>query len=436
MIVFDAQGCQASQSFTISQPLFELQASAVVANLICATFETGSIDVSVYGGVAPYTYQWSTGAVTEDVSNLGAGTYSVNITDVNGCQIIVTETISAPAQPLLTTPVVQNVSCNGLSDGQITLNTTGGVGPYSVVWSNGLNTPTIDSLVAGTYNVVVTDANGCENELDIQVIQPAALVTLFYSSAQFACIPDTIDFSYPMTDPDLNYYWDFGNGETSTLQNPSVVFDNVGCFTISLTVNSTNGCSVQIIADSLICAAQGPTAEFYSTDATIDYYTGELQLFDNSEGAISSYLWSFGDASPNSEEMNPIHYYPQYDAQSYLVQLTVTDSNGCQDTAEYLYDLIEDFNIYVPNTITVNGDQFNEGFLPVFSNIDILKSYEIEIFNRWGQLVWNSDQPAEAWYGRYKDSRDVQLGVYTWKIKYTDNKSVTRTIAGHVNVIR
>ena len=90
----------------------------------------------------------------------------------------------------------------------------------------------------------------------------------------------------------------------------------------------------------------------------------------------------------------------------------------------------------MPNTITVNGDQFNEGFLPVFSNVDLLKSYEIEIFNRWGQLVWSSDQPAEAWYGRYKDARDVQLGVYTWKIKYTDNKSVTRTIAGHVNVIR
>lgn len=93
-------------------------------------------------------------------------------------------------------------------------------------------------------------------------------------------------------------------------------------------------------------------------------------------------------------------------------------------------------NFDVPNTITVNGDQFNEGFLPIFSNIDILMSYEIEIFNRWGQLVWISDQPAESWYGRYKDSRDVQLGVYTWKIKYMDNKSVTRTIAGHVNVIR
>ena len=436
VVVFDSQGCQTSQSFTITQPSFALQANAVVSNLDCATFETGGIDVSVYGGNAPYTYQWSTGANSEDLSNLGPGTYTVFITDLNNCQIALLETITAPSEPMVISSVVQNISCNGLSNGQIELFVSGGIGPYSVIWANGMTTMSIDSLNAGTYEAVVTDANGCENELTIQVSQPAALVSLFYSSAQFACIPDTIHFSYPMTDPNLSYAWDFGNGQTSNQQNPSVVFDNVGCFTVSLTVSSNNGCTIDIVSDSLVCTVQGPSAGFYSTTNSINYYTGELNLFDNSEGSISSYLWSFGDASPNSTEMNPIHYYPHYDPQSYLVQLTVTDSNGCQDTAEYLYELIEDFNVYVPNSITVNGDQFNEGFLPVFSNVDLLKSYEMEIFNRWGQLVWSSDQPAEAWYGRYKDARDVQLGVYTWKIKYTDNKSVTRTIAGHLNVIR
>ncbi len=436
VVVYDAQGCQASQSFVISQPLFALQASALVSSLNCASFETGSIDISVYGGVAPYTYQWSTGAISEDLSNLGAGSYSVTITDINGCQIVLSESLSAPTEPLVTTAVVQNVSCFGLSDGEITLNTSGGVGPYAVSWSNGLSSATIDSLSAGIYDVVVTDSNGCQNELNIQVIQPPSIVSFFYSSSEFACIPDTINFSYPMTDPNLSFIWDFGNGQTSTLQNPSIVFDDLGCFTVSLTINSNNGCSVQIVSDSLICTVQGPSAAFYSTNTTIDFYTGELQLFDNSEGSIDSYLWSFGDASPNSIEMNPNHYYTPYDQQSYLVQLTVTDSNGCFDTAEFLYDLFEDFNVYVPNTITVNGDQFNEGFFPVFSNIDILKSYQIEIFNRWGQLVWFSDQPAEPWYGRYNNSSDVQIGAYSWKIKYTDNKSVTRTIAGHLNVIR
>jgi gliding motility-associated-like protein len=186
----------------------------------------------------------------------------------------------------------------------------------------------------------------------------------------------------------------------------------------------------------MVCAVDGPTAAFYSTSNSINYYNGELALFDDSEGSIVSYLWSFGDASPNSNEQNPIHYYPIGTPGSFNVGLTVTDTNGCQDTTYLNFDLIEDFSVYVPNTITLDGDGLNEGFLPVFSNVDLLKGYEIQIFNRWGQLVWQSEQPAEAWYGRYKDNKDVQLGTYTWKIKYTDNLTVTRTIVGTVNVIR
>jgi gliding motility-associated-like protein len=72
----------------------------------------------------------------------------------------------------------------------------------------------------------------------------------------------------------------------------------------------------------------------------------------------------------------------------------------------------------------------------VFSNPDIIKSYNLQIFNRWGAVVFETDTPAEGWDGRYKGKRDVQLGLYNWKIVYTDNKSVTRTLAGHVNVLR
>jgi gliding motility-associated-like protein len=93
-------------------------------------------------------------------------------------------------------------------------------------------------------------------------------------------------------------------------------------------------------------------------------------------------------------------------------------------------------NVYIPNTITIDGDNLNELFLPVFSNPDIIKSYQLQVFNRWGALVFETDTPAEDWDGRYKGKRDVQLGLYNWKIVYTDNKSVTRTLAGHVNVLR
>ena len=93
-------------------------------------------------------------------------------------------------------------------------------------------------------------------------------------------------------------------------------------------------------------------------------------------------------------------------------------------------------NVYVPNAITVNSDGLNEVFLPVFSNVDAVKQYDLWIYNRWGQIVFTTDQIAEGWNGRYKDNKDVQLGAYTWKIRYVDNLGEAKTLIGHVTVLR
>jgi hypothetical protein len=436
VIVFDANNCQESQTFSITQPTFDLQANTVVENLICTSNETGSIDVTVTGGTSPYSYLWTNGQTVQDLINVGTGNYSLTISDNNGCQITLSENISAPAQPLTTSAQTGNVSCFGLSDGQITLATLGGVSPYVYQWSNGQTASLIDSLTAGLYSVLVTDANGCENSLSVQITQPNQILNNFSSSSQLGCIPAQIDFTYPVNDPTLSFSWDFGNGQSSNLQNPSFTYLSAGCSAVSLTITAANGCVVNSILDSMICIVQGPEAAFYSTASTIDFYTGELALFDNSEGSILSYLWTLGDSSPNQTTQNIIHYYTPYTEENYNVSLTVTDTNGCSDVATMVFSLIEEFEIYVPNTITLNGDLLNDGFLPIFSNVDILKDYELVIYNRWGNLVWQTTNPTEPWFGRYKDAYDVQVGSYTWKIKYTDNKSVTRSLVGHVNVLK
>lgn len=436
VVVLDANLCQTTASFMITQPTFALQASAQVTDLLCSSNETGAIDVFVSGGTAPYTYAWSSGQTTQDLLNVGTGTYTLTITDANSCQLQLAQTIAGPAQPLITTVLPVNVSCYGFSDGQISLSIIGGQSPYSISWSTGETSTMIDSLVAGLYDVTVTDANGCQNFLSVQLTQPNQISTSFSTSTQFGCIPAEVDFSYSVNDPNLSFAWDFGNGQTSTLQNPSITYNASGCFPVSLTITATNGCVVSSYLDSLICMVQGPNAAFYSTSATIDYYTGELVLFDDSEGAIASYLWTFGDASPNSTEINPVHYFPQYFPQNYMVELTVTDTNGCIDSVAMLFSLIEEFLVFVPNTITLNGDLTNDVFLPIFSNVDLIQDYELTIFNRWGNLVFKSTLPSEAWNGRYKGKSDVQQGVYSWRIKYTDNKSVSRTLMGHLNVLK
>jgi gliding motility-associated-like protein len=230
--------------------------------------------------------------------------------------------------------------------------------------------------------------------------------------------------------------WNFGNGSTSTAQNSTITFTQPSCYNISLIVSNAAGCADTLSADSLICVFAGPNASFVTSSGGIDFYSGQLALLNTSDGAISDYQWSFGDGSPNSSLENPIHFYPEEQAGSYLVILSVIDTNGCVDTTSYLFSLVENLSVYVPNTITINDDNINEVFLPIFSNVDILNAYQLEIFDRWGELIWETDVVSKGWNGRYKENKDVQIGTYTWKIQYVDNVSVTRVILGHVNVIR
>jgi gliding motility-associated-like protein len=337
---------------------------------------------------------------------------------------------------MVVSPSQTNVTCYNYSDGLLTLTISGGLPSYDIQWNTGDTIAVLDSLVAGTYSVVVTDAQGCDETLSFELTQPQPIVAYFNPSVTFGCVPLSVTFTNNSSGPYTNSLWDFGNAVTSTAQNATTVLTNPGCYDISLIVYNAAGCADTLSMDSLVCTVPGPQASFTASTGGIDYYTGQLVLNNNSLGAIASNFWTFGDGSPNSTLESPVHYYPDQQPADYLVTLTVTDTNGCVDTVSYVFSLIELLNVYVPNSITIDGDGLNDEFLPVFSNVDIIEKYELQIFNRWGAIVFETNTPAEGWNGRYKDSKDVQLGLYNWKITYTDNKQVTRTIAGHVNVLR
>jgi gliding motility-associated-like protein len=326
--------------------------------------------------------------------------------------------------------------CHGGSDAEIILTITGGVPSYDILWSTGDTIAVLDSLVAGNYGVLVTDAQGCETPLSFTITEPAPIVAYFNPSVTFGCSPLNVTFTNNSSGPYTNSLWNFGNATSATTQNGITTFTQPGCYDISLIVSNAAGCADTMVTDSLVCVVSGPDASFSASTQGIDYYTGQLVLLNTSDGDITDYLWTFGDGSPNSTLENPIHYYPDQQAASYEVTLTIVDTNGCVDTASYEFSLVELLNVYVPNTLTINGDNINDVFLPIFSNVDIMKSYQMEIYNRWGQLVWETDIVSEGWNGRYKDNKDVQLGVYTWKIRYTDNKGETRVLVGHVTTLR
>ena len=154
----DANGCVSSKSVTVIEPL-ELTVAANVTDVSCAGGSNGVIDLSVTGGVSPYTYEWSNFATTEDIFNLTAGSYSGIITDANGCSASGTFTISQPSLPLIVNGVITS-SSEG-DNGVIDITVTGGFAPYAYDWSNGAISQDISGLAPGNYSIEVSDIKGC-----------------------------------------------------------------------------------------------------------------------------------------------------------------------------------------------------------------------------------------------------------------------------------
>ena len=127
----------------------------------CNGGSDGTVMANVSGGTAPYTYSWDNGQTTDSVYNLSAGDYNVTITDYNGCSSTITATIYEPVPLNLSVINLSNISCNGGSNGSAVVSASGGTAPYSYLWDNGQSNSYISSLSAGDYNVMVTDANGC-----------------------------------------------------------------------------------------------------------------------------------------------------------------------------------------------------------------------------------------------------------------------------------
>lgn len=153
----DANNCVKTGEFFLFEPT-PIAVNAIAADVSCAGGNNGVINLTVSGGIAPYTYDWSNGANTEDIFNLRAGTYSVNITDDYGCSETRSFTLNQPAQPIVINGVVTDG--NG-TRGSVDITVTGGVPPYRFLWSNNATTEDIGELLPGNYTVTVTDANLC-----------------------------------------------------------------------------------------------------------------------------------------------------------------------------------------------------------------------------------------------------------------------------------
>jgi hypothetical protein len=167
--VADANGCTTNAGATVGEPS-AIAASATASNVTCNGLADGSVDLTVSGGTAPYTYTWSNSATTQDLAAVAAGTYTVIVADANGCVANAGATVSEPTA-LSASATATNAPCNG-GNGSVDLTVSGGTAPYTYSWSNGATTEDLAAVVANTYNVTVTDANGCVANAGATVSEP------------------------------------------------------------------------------------------------------------------------------------------------------------------------------------------------------------------------------------------------------------------------
>lgn len=351
----------------------------------------------------------------------------------NGC-VGATENFSITINPL---PAVFAGNDIAVCAGEQVVLTGSGAMAGGYVWDNGVTDGVAFSPLGGVYTVVGTDANGCVNSDDVLVTIEALPIPSFIVDVP-PCEPFTVTLTNTTPGPVDNCVWSINDGSNPINGCGPIVytFSEAGTFDVTLTTSSALGCEASVTYTDIIYLENSPNASFDASNYNVTNLNTEV-IFNNSSTNASSYVWSFGDESANSSAVNPIHVFPSEESGVYTVTLIATSSMGCVDTAYATITVSEEVIFYVPNTFTPDDDDYNETFKPVFTSGFNPFDFTMLIFNRWGEIIFESHDASVGWDATYSGRYPVQDGTYTWKIIFktlaTDER---REVIGHVNVLR
>jgi gliding motility-associated-like protein len=386
-------------------------------------------------GSGASTYTWNNG-ITDGIAftPLATATYTVTGTSTAGC--VNTDQVIVTVNPI---PVVFAGNDVTICANQTVTLTGSGAATYA--WDNGITNGIAFTPPAGTttYTVTGTTAAGCINTDQVVVTVNPIPVVSFTPDVTFGCVPLIVNFTNT-TPNTASGVWTMSDGTVltggGTVTN---TFTQAGCFDITLTTTSTNGCVGTFTAIDLICTEAAPIASF-SPSASVISELNPIVNFNNTTTGAVDYIWNFGDNTPNSVDVNPTHDYSNDEIGNYIVTLIAYSPFGCVDTAYSTIQIYEELIFYVPNTFTPDNDDYNPTFQPIFTSGYDPYDYTLLIFNRWGEIVFESHNTEIGWDGTYGSNHEVDLvqdGTYTWKIEFKTNRNDERVMrVGHVNILR
>ena len=361
-------------------------------------------------------------------------TYTVTGTSSDGC--INTDQVQVLVNPIPTVFAGNDITiCTGAS---ISL-TGSGADTYS--WNNGVidGVSFVPSSTISTYTVVGTTAAGCENTDDVLVQFSNTDAVTFTPDITLGCSPLVVNFTNTTTNS-VDCAWTFSDGSTvNGCGTVTHTFIEYGCHDVELTVTFANGCVNSLNLPNLICVEASPMASFVAVPSVINQYDSETSFQNMTIGAVS-YVWNFGDGSSTSTDINPTHDYAGMPLGNYEVILVATSLSGCIDSVSSVIQIKEDLVFYIPNCFTPDDDEHNQFFQPIFTSGFDPFDFTLLIYNRWGELVFESHDAKVGWdggYGGQSEISTVQDGIYTWKIEFkTSDTDERKMVVGHVNVLR
>lgn len=413
-----------------------------------------TLTAAVSGGSGDYTYNWlpaGTGnTASVSVSPISSVDYTVTVTDnINGgcppSPIIIKVTVNPPLQ---VSAIGSDTICLGSSTVISATASGGDGGPYTYTWQpSGAIGPVISVNPSNTTTYTVTINDNCGTPLVSDTVKvtvtPAPVVNFSAPNASGCAGPLCVDFvdSSTTTDGIINkWQWNFGVDPAGTpegvsdLKNPTHCFVNSGQYTITLTVTNSFGCKSTNSKANTIYIEPAPIADF-SAPVSISILNPTVSFLNLSTGG-NGYVWNFGEPESGKKDssilLSPNHTYMAVG--EYCISLIVTSINKCIDTTTKCLVVDPVMTLYIPNVFSPNADGVNDSF---FAKGEYIKEFQMRIFDRWGNMVFYSDDIDHHWDGKVKSNGEIaQQDVYVYDVRAKDINNKSRKYIGTVTLIK
>ena len=438
----DANGCQNNATVTVTVNPSPTISTTASPNTICM----GSTSILTATGAATYTWSPATGLSSTTGASVNASpsvttTYTVTGITVGGCSG--TATVTVNVHPVISvTALGAGAICAGNSTSLTAIASGGNGGPYFYLWTpaNGLSTTTSATVIASptvttTYTVTVTDNCGSpQGTAQVTVTVNPLPVVSFTADTLRGCVPVTVNFTN--TSPtSFACAWDFGNNTFSNTCNPTKIFNEVGSYPISLTVTDANGC-VNTQGGMTVNVYGYPSADF-NMGPQPTTIVRPLISFDGTISSTDVTDWTWHIDNLDTLNGNQVQFaFP--DTGKYPVTLYVLNQYGCLDSIVKEVVILGDFTLFIPNAFTPNGDGNNETWGPEGIGIGNKPGdYILYIFNRWGELIFISEDINKQWNGIPQGASDIaQQDSYMYRIIVKNSLEEKIEYVGHFSLIK